>query len=123
MNQFNFLTKLLSAEAEGSPYISLYLNTEPNETGKKDFDVFLRKQLSDHVAVLAAGSEQREQFEAASERINEFVETIDPSTRGVAIFAGAGKSNFFRSFEFAVPFPENRFYLLEKPYITPLALL
>jgi peptide chain release factor subunit 1 len=123
MRQFNFLNKLLEFQPGGSPFISLYLNTEPNETGKKDFDIFLRKQLNDHVAVMEAASEKREQFEQDSSRIEEFVESLDPSTRGVAIFASAGNNDFFRTFEFEVPFEENHFYLFDRPYIFPLVRL
>ncbi|HUR98825.1 MAG TPA: Vms1/Ankzf1 family peptidyl-tRNA hydrolase [Pyrinomonadaceae bacterium] len=123
MRQFNFLNKLLEVQPTGSPFISLYLNTEPNETGKKDFDVFLRKQLSDHIAVMDAGSEKREHFEQDSKKIEEFVESLDPSTRGVAIFASAGDGDFFRTYEFEVPFEENHFYLFDRPYIFPLIRL
>ena len=52
MQQFNFLSKLMDFEPAGFPFLSVYLNTEPNETGKRDFEVFLRKQLKDHGAVL-----------------------------------------------------------------------
>lgn len=123
MNQFNILKKLLDVQPNGSPFISIYLKTEPNETGKKDFDVFLKKQLSDHLAVLDAGSEERERFEKDDERITAFAEAIDSSTRGVAIFASTGNNDFFQTFEFEVPFPENQFHLFEKPHIFPLALL
>src|SRR5687767_15330472 len=123
MNQFNILKKLLDVQPNGTPFISIYLKTEPNETGKKDFDVFLKKQLSDHLAVLDAGSEERERFEKDAEKISEFADSIDSSTRGVAIFASSGNSDFFETFEFEVPFPENKFHLFEKPHIFPLALL
>ena len=52
MHQFNFLTKLMEFEPAGFPFISIYLNTEPNENGKNDFEIFLRKQLKDHGAVI-----------------------------------------------------------------------
>jgi peptide chain release factor subunit 1 len=123
MNQFNILKKLLDVQPNGSSFISIYLKTEPNETGKKDFDVFLKKQLSDHLAVLDAGSEERERFEKDAEKISEFAETIDASTRGAAIFASAGNDDFFQTFEFEVPFAENEFHVYQKPHIFPLALL
>ena len=81
MRQFNFLSKLLEFEPSGSPFISLYLNTEPNETGKKDFEVFLRKQISDHVAVMDEGSSQRDGFEQAAERINSFLGLVKSKAR------------------------------------------
>src|SRR3982750_1364452 len=123
MNQFNFLSTLLDFEPSGSPFLSIYLNTEPNETGKKDFVIFLKKQISEHGSVLDPTSEEKENFDAVAERISAFVEGIDPSTRGVAIFASAGQEGFFKSFEFQVPFDENKFFSFEKPHIYPLVRL
>src|SRR5688500_10371177 len=123
MRQFNFLSKVLDAQSGTEPYISLYLNTGPNETGKKEFDVFLKKQLSDHMAVLEQGSAKRDAFQADAEKINEFVESLDPSVRGVAIFAGSGNNDFFQTYEFSVPFEENQFHVLERPFIFPLVRL
>ena len=44
MRSFNFLSNLTGFEPRGFPFISIYLNTEPNGTGKKDFKIFLNKQ-------------------------------------------------------------------------------
>ena len=123
MRQFNLVKKLLDAQPNGSPFISVYLNTEPNETGKKDYDIFLKKQLSDHLAVLEAGSEERENFESDSKKISDFADSLDPSTRGAAVFASAGNDEFFQTFEFAVPFTENEFFLFDRPFIFPLVRL
>lgn len=123
MHQFNFLNRLLDVQPGDSPFISIYLSTAPNENGKKDFDVFLKKQLNDHLAVMAEGSERRSDFEQITERINEFGDTLETSVRGAALFARSGGDNFFESFEFEVPFAENRFYSFDRPYVLPLASL
>ena len=123
MNQFNFLSKLLDFDPDGKPFLSVYLNTEPNETGKKDFDVFLKKQISEHEAVIDPTSEEKRHFDAAADRINDFVEKIDASTRGVAIFAFTGPNGFFDTFEFQVPVEENDFFSFDKPHIYPLVRL
>jgi len=123
MQQFNFLSKLMAFEPAGFPFISVYLNTEPNENGKKDFEVFLKKQLKDHGAVLEAGSSESESYEADVGKINDFVENLDPATRGVAIFACSGAGGFFERFEFEIPFDENRFDVSEKPNVLPIVQL
>src|SRR5215204_1949748 len=123
MREFTLLDKLLDIEPAGFPFISLYMNTEPNETGKKDFSVFLRKQLKDHAAVLELGSSELERFEKDAEKIEQFAEGLDTSTRGVAVFACSGMDDFFQSLEFEVPFDENRFSVSDRPYIFPLARL
>ena len=123
MHQFNFLSKLMEYEPTGFPFVSIFLNTEPNETGKKDFDIFLRKQLKDHGAVLEADSAESESYEADVEKINAFVEKLDPATRGLAIFACSGADGFFERFEFEVPFDENRFDVSERPNVLPIVRL
>ncbi|HEX6127056.1 MAG TPA: Vms1/Ankzf1 family peptidyl-tRNA hydrolase [Pyrinomonadaceae bacterium] len=123
MHQFNFLSKLLELQPSGSQFISLYLNTEPNETGKKDFDVFVKKQLNDHLGVLEAGSDKRASFEKNIEKIEGFLDSVDASTRGVALFASSGENDFFQTFEFEIPFEENRLYLFDRPFVFPLVRL
>jgi peptide chain release factor subunit 1 len=124
MRNFNFLAKVTDARAPGGvPFISLYLDTSPNETGKKDHQVFLKKQIKDHLAVLPELSLKRDSFEKDVEKIEAFVDGIDPSVRGVAVFACSAANDFFETFEFAIPFPENRFYEFDRPFLYPLARL
>ena len=123
MRQFNFLTRLLDAPSGEFPFISLYLNTEPNETGKKDFEVFLRKQLNDHAAVMEPGTKKLENFQNDGAKVEEFADSLEASTRGAAIFANTGSGDFFEAFEFSVPFDQDRFYLFNRPYIFPLVRL
>src|SRR4051794_61847 len=123
MQQFKFLESLVDFEPTGFPFLSIYLNTEPNETGKKDFEVFLRKQFSEHGAILEASSSEKESFEADEKRINEFIESLDPSTRGVAVFASSGSDGIFKRFEFEVPFEENSFHVEDRPFLAPLLKL
>ena len=123
MRDFNFLGKLRDAQPGNVPFISLYLNTSPNETGKREFSIFLKKQLKDHLAVIELGSDKHTSFEKSQERILEFVDDLDPSTKGIAIFARSGEGDIFKTFEFAVPFEENHFYLFDRPYVFPLVRL
>jgi len=123
MQQFKFLESLVDFEPTGFPFLSIYLNTEPNETGKKDFDVFLRKQFSEFGAVLEANTGEKESFDEDEKRINEFLETIDPSTRGVAIFASSESNGIFKRYTFDVPFEENLFRSEQRPLLSPLLKL
>jgi peptide chain release factor subunit 1 len=120
MQQFKFLESLVEFEPTGSSFLSIYLNTEPNETGKKDFDVFLRKQFSEHGAVLDADTAEKESFDADEKKTNEFLNTLDPSVRGVAIFASSDSNGLFKQFTFQVPFEENAFFREDRPFVSPL---
>jgi len=124
MKQFKFLENVLNFEsAGGANVISVYLNTEPNETGKKDHDVFLRKQISEHGAVIPEDSPERQAYDAAVEKITSFVEKIDNSTRGVAVYVTVGSDELFEAFEFAVPFEENLFDIAGRPHLYPVIRL
>ena len=123
MRQFNFLTRLLDMEPGEAPFVSLYLNTEPNENGKKQFGTFLKKQFSDHIAVLDEGSDRRESLVKDSERVTAYLENLDPAARGVAIFASSAGNDVFEAFDFGIPFPEDNFYLFDRPFVFPLARL
>ena len=123
MQQFTFLDKVLNFEPNGDQVISVYLNTEPNENGQKIFDVFLRKQIAEHGAVIPEDTPERQAYDAAVEKINTFVEKIDNSTRGVAIFTTAGSDELFQGFEFAVPFQEYSFEISNRPHVYPIVRL
>lgn len=121
MRHFNFLSKLISFEPTGLPFISVYLNTEPNETGKKVFGAFLKKQLSD--AMFRPRSAEEASFERDIERIMEFAENMDPATRGAAVFASFGSGEFFETFEFRMPFEQSLFFNFDRAHIYPLVRL
>lgn len=124
MRSFNILTPLLDvrSNSEGS-FLSIYLNTEPNQNGKKDFDVFLKKQINDHLAVLDEKSAKRASLEKDAEKIRQYVDSLDPATRSAAIFACSAENEFFKPFEFATPIEENKFFVFDRPFVYPLVRL
>jgi hypothetical protein len=50
---------LLEVTAGQRPFISIYLDMRSNENGKKTFDVFLKKQISERLDLLSADLEER----------------------------------------------------------------
>jgi peptide chain release factor subunit 1 len=51
------------------------------------------------------------------------LENIQPSTRGIAIFACAGANDYFEVREYEVAFEENNFFVFDRPHLFPLAKL
>lgn len=123
MKPKGILKKLAEIEAGGSPFISIFLNAEPNEHGRDNFDAFVKKQLSEHEGNYEEDSPERESFERDAKRISEYLENIRPEANGVAIFACSGADDFFHTIEFYVPFHQNHFYVFDKPHLYPLARL
>lgn len=110
-------------EAAEYPFISVYLNAEPNEHGRDDFNVFLKKQLSAHEEQFEEETPEYESFMKDSEKISKYAENIRSSANGVAIYACSGANDFFQTIEFDVPFPQDHFFIMDKPHIYPLARL
>jgi peptide chain release factor subunit 1 len=119
MGQFNYLSKLAKFESGHGPCLSVYLRLTPNETGKKDHDVFLKKQFSEHLAVLKPNSDEFISFSADIKKIEEFLDAVDPSIQGAAIFA-CSAAGLFETFEFLVPFEQNNFFVFGTPHLYPL---
>ena len=123
MKNSGLLRKISEIESGEFPFISVYLNAEPNQHGRDDFDVFLKKQLSEHQGNYAEETSERASFDRDVERISEYAEKIQPSANGVAIFACAGADDFFQTIEFDVPFANDRFFVFDRPHVYPLARL
>ena len=123
MKQSGILKKLAEVEATEFPFISIYLNAEPNEHGRDDFNVFVKKQLKEHADNYEEETTERESFDRDAERIGEYLEKVQPESNGVAIFACSGANDFFQTIEFYVPFRDNYFYVFDKPHLYPLARL
>lgn len=122
MDRYKFLTPLLEYTADNDPFISLYVDTRVNENGKKTFDVFLKKQLTDNLDRLARGQGAQTSFESDAEKIRRHFDDLDPSVEGVALFACSAKG-IFMPFEFQVPFEENMFFVFDRPHLYPLIRL
>lgn len=115
----SLLEKLSERQPSRYPFLSIYLNAEPNEHGRDDFDVFLKKQLSIHEDRFEG--EQLESFEKDLKRIRDFASSIDASSDGVAIFACGGE-DFFETAQFDVAV-DDQFFVADRPFVLPLARL
>ena len=117
------IERLTNFEPTELPFISVYLNAEPNEHGRDDFNVFLKKQLSMHQNNYEEHTPERDSFDKDLKRINEYVTNVSSSANGIAIFACSGADGFFETREFNVPFENDLFFVYNRPHIFPLARL
>lgn len=120
MKEFNFLRSLFDYAPGDSPFLSIYLNTDVNASGKKDHEKFLKKEFADHIAVAGVRSSKRSSLEGDEAKVSEYIDALEPEVKGAAIFSASG-AGFFKAFEFAAAFPENAFYMFDRPRIFPLA--
>ena len=117
------LDRLAEFESSPFPVISLYLNTQREASGKPTFDAFVRKELPARAQTYTQHSEERESYEKDMDRIERFLQTeLDPSAKGVAIFACSGES-LFETVQLAAPVEENELYVHNQPHLYALARL
>lgn len=118
--QTSQLDRLASVEPGPFPVVSLYLNLQPNERGRDQFDPFLRKELAERLRTYPRGGPERQSIEEDAERIRAYVAQLDGSLNGLALFASSG-AGLFEAIPLAAPIEANRLYIDELPHLYPLA--
>ena len=122
MQQNNLVKTLLDFEPTDFPFISAYINTEPDQNGKFNYKLLTETELKQNAENFEMRSERRKSFDNDAKRIMDFLENIDPTTKGVAIFASSG-AGFFKGLQYEVPFEEDHFFVFDKPHVYPLVRL
>lgn len=118
------LDRLAEFEPATGPFISLYLNTQPNDRGRDNFSVFLKRELHGRAATYALDTPARDSLERDIQRIEAYLATeLKPSANGVAIFACAAADDFFEALQLEAPIDEHRLYISDRPHLYPLARL
>lgn len=117
---FATLDRLAAFEAGPFPVISLYLNLQPNESGRNQAGSFLRKELSDRVRTYPARAPERNSLEADAHKIQQYVDAVDASVNGLAVFACTG-ADLFEAIPMAAPIDQHRLYISHEPHLYPLA--
>jgi len=124
MSLEQFIERLGAVEPQDVPVVSLYLNAQSDEHGKHNYDVFVRKELSERAKTFELDTPQRASIDEDLVRINRYLEEkVQPPTQGIAIFACAGANNFFETIQLEAPIENNRIFVYDRPYLYPLARL
>jgi len=117
------LDRLARFEPVPYPVVSLYLNTQPNEHGRDQYQAFVRQEFKARSRTYSAGSPERESLDKDLERINTFLETeLQPSANGVAIFA-CSAGEMFEAVQLTAPIDQHWLYIGDAPHLYPLARL
>lgn len=127
------LTPLLNRLAAFVPtsdaFITLYLDAKPNQHGRDQFFIWLKKELAERGKEYPEDSLERRSFNLVSDRILKFAsEEIAPDANGVAIFASVDQideenpGTFFETAQFsAAAIEESEIVISDRPYIFPMA--
>src|SRR5690349_18437219 len=115
------LERLSAFETAPYPVISLYLNTQPNERGRDQYQAFVRKEFKARAQTYAPNSPERASLDRDFERIGRYLETeLQPSANGVAIFA-CDAGELFEAVQLDAPLDDHWLYIGDRPHLYPLA--
>ena len=118
------LDRLAAFEPTGFPFISLYLNTQPDRHGRANFDAFVRREFATRLKTFLPRSPERESFERDIERVNAYLATdLRSSSNGLALFACAGAGDFFEDVQLDAPIHLHRMFVFDQPHLYDLARL
>lgn len=118
------LDRLAELESTAGPFISLYLNTQPSDRGRDNFETFLKKELYGRAESFDLDTPARESLDRDIQRIEAYIATeLKPSANGVAIFACAAENDFFEALQLDAPIDEHRLFIADRPHLYPLAQL
>lgn len=115
------LDRLAALEPAPYPVVSLYLNTQPGQTGRDQFHTFIRKEFAARSRTYPANSPERESLEKDLERISSYLDTeLQPSANGVAIFA-CSAGELFEAVQLTAPIDQHWLSVGDRPHLYPLA--
>ena len=115
------LDRLAAFEPAPYPVVSLYLNTQPGQTGKDQFQTFVRKEFAARSRTYPPNSPERECLDRDLQRISQYLDNeLQPSANGVAIFA-CSAGELFETVQLTAPIDQHWLYIGDRPHLYPLA--
>src|SRR5256885_11154943 len=114
------LDRLAAVEPGPFPVVSLYLNLQPDQHGRDNFEPFLRKELAERLRTYSGQGPERDSLQRDVERIRAYVQTVDRAANGLALFA-CSAGDLFEAIELAAPVAEHRLFISDQPHLYPLA--
>lgn len=120
MNINKLIESLTSFDPQGSKFISIYLDAASGVNGRDDYASWLKTQFYEYSIQFENDTELQSGYKKIEERVNEYLESdVDAAANGIAIFASVD-GEVFETIELDEPFPNNRFFVFDRPHIFPL---
>jgi len=114
------LDRLAALDASPFPVVSLYLNLQPDQHGRDNFEPFLRKELADRLKTYPAAGPERQSLNEDAEKIRRYMASFDEAYNGLALFA-CSTGDLFETIPLAAPIGQHRLYISDQPHLYPLA--
>src|SRR3954462_14729969 len=110
------LDRIAAFDSGPFPVVSLYLNLQPDQHGRDNFEPFLRKALADRVRTYGAEGPERNSLAQDAEKIRAYVGQVDAAVNLLALFA-CSAADLFEAIPVTAPIPEHRLYISEQPHL------
>jgi peptide chain release factor subunit 1 len=118
------LARLAAVEPAPTPFLSLYVNAQPDQHGRPHYEAFVRKELPARAESYPARSPERASIERDAERIRNYLaRELRPAANGAALFACAGANDFFEAAQLDAPVAGHQLVVSRTPHVYPLARL
>jgi peptide subunit release factor 1 (eRF1) len=116
------LDRLAAVEGADRPFLSLYVDTRPDNTGRPHWGPVVRKELHERARAFGERTEARAAYDADAARILAWLESAPrPATQGVAVFA-CETAGVFEGVELDAPV-DTELFVGRGPHLYPLARL
>lgn len=120
MNLNKTIEKLAAFEPNGTKFISIYLDAHAGANGRDEYAAWLKTQFFEYSIQFEQTEDKQRAYEEIQERINNYLTNeAETSTDGIAIFAEVS-GDFFETVQLDESFPNNRFFVFDRPHIFPL---
>jgi peptide chain release factor subunit 1 len=117
------LDRLAAFEPAPYPVVSLYLNTQPDQHGRDNFQTFTKKELKARLQTYGDKTPDRDSLDHDVERINNYLESeLQPSANSVVIFA-CHAGELFEAVQLDAPIEDHWLSIADRPHLYPLARL
>ena len=118
------LNRLIEFDSGGLPVVSLYLNAQANQHGRDQYDRFVRSEFS---ARAKPSNRARPKARVSGAMLSGSKSILRKkcaqSASGIAIFACAGKDEFFLPVQVDLPIERHQLFAFNTPHLYPLARL
>ena len=115
------IEKLAAFEPDDSKIISIYLDAQAGQNGRDEYAAWLKTQFYEYSVQFERDEDLQRKYNEVQERINDFLENeAENSANGIAVFAGVKDDGLFQTVQLDEPFPNNRFFVFDRPHIFPL---
>jgi peptide chain release factor subunit 1 len=115
------LDRLAAFEPTGLPFLSMYVDARPDNTGREHWQAVVRKELNERAKTYGKRTLARRDFDADAERALAWLEREHrPSASGVVVFT-CTSGGVFETLELDVPLEASEVYAAPRPHLYPLA--